>query len=123
LKKLICFAALLCCFVTPAFAGVLMYTVSVDQATKMYVGSDLTNYTLLPANTFRAVYANNASQITFSQTSSAKTSTPNVRVEYMNLTGGTPVLSKDRDGQKLQYFRTDSVGNYYLTKSTTLIFN
>jgi hypothetical protein len=125
MKKIALVVLLALCLAIPAYAGVLMYTVSVDQATKLYFGSDLVNYTLIPANTFRTVYAAGAgvSQITFGQASSAKTAAPNVRVEYMGTTGIVPVLSKDREGQKLQTIRPDAVGNYFLTKSTTVVFN
>lgn len=54
--------------------------------------------------------------ITFSITSSAKTSTPNLRIAVMK-----PVLVQAPVA--VQSFVVDSIENYYLTKSTTLTYN
>ena len=122
MKKVLASICLFLC-AAPAIAGVLAFAVSVDQETEMYFGSDLTNYVLIPADTYKDIRINSASQVVFKQTSSAVTAKPNVRIEYMNATGRLPELSVDGKGVKVQGFRADTVGNYYLTKQLTIPLN
>ena len=56
--------------------------------------------------------------ITFGQTSSAKTSAPNVRVAVQY-----PRVAKDQAGNVVQGFAPNAIYNYYLTKSTTHTFS
>ena len=60
-----------------------------------------------------------AQTVTFSITSSARTSTPNLRITYMN--GPLQVApGSSGPGAAIQAFVVDSIGNYYLTKTKTV---
>lgn len=59
--------------------SVLVFKVQTDQDTKMYLGSDATNYFTIYSGTSET-FVSNAAQAVFSITSSAKTSAPNLRI-------------------------------------------
>ena len=101
-----------------ASAAVLCYQVQVDQSTKVYVGTDSTNYTIQNAGSEKE-YLAGATQAVFKITSSASTATPNLRIGFQT----QPNLKKDAVGVKLQGCTVDVIGNYYLTKSTTIPLN
>lgn len=119
MKKLL-FALLAVCLVaTSTFAAVLCYQVEVDQDTKMYIGSDTTNYVVIPSGTNRTFIRGSATQAVFAQASSAKTSAPNLRIGFQL----SKYLSRDSEGQKMQGCTVDAIGNYYLTKSSAIPLN
>jgi len=66
---------------------------------------------LIPSMVFAA-----SQTVTFSIISSAATATPNLRIAYMK-----PVMAQAPVA--MQGMVVDSVGNYYLTKTTTITFN
>lgn len=65
-----------------------------------------------------SAFAFDYTSITFGQTSSAKTSAPNVRVAVQY-----PHVAKDQAGNVVQGFAPNAIYNYYLTKSTTHTFS
>lgn len=117
--KLISAITLMFCMIASiSVAGVLCYQVQVDQDTKLYVGTDTSNYLTIPAGTeYGGV--KNTTQIVFKIASSAKTSTPNVRIGFQT----SQELSRDSTGQKLQGCAINFISDYYLTKSTTVVLN
>lgn len=101
-----------------ASAAVICYTVQVDQDTKMYLGTDAVNYLIVPSGgNYGSI--RNSTQVVFSITSSAVTGTSNLRIGFQT----SPSLIRDSDGQKLQGCAPNVIGNYYLTKSTTIPLN